>query len=285
MTRSRPKAPGSVQGLQRWIGEWAADSSESAARIQRRIALIAIAAMLDNARDTTGERLFAVKGGSALEIRYGAAARASRDIDLDYRGVISDVHGVLTELAMSGWSGFEARVLDPQPLAIPWTNISGQRITLKLTYLGKPFTTVPIEVVAVHAIDIDLVAAIRLDAVGLNSPESIPCLSLNYQIAEKLHACTDPLDGLRTNDRVSDLLDLTLIEDLESDLDLAAVGSACTEVFSHRATHPWPPVVTLKSNWTELWDNLVQDSDFYIDDVNDVIARTNRFIERVVQAT
>lgn len=285
MNRPRTKPPGNVQSLQRWITEWAADSSESVARIQRRIALIVVAAMLDSARDTTGQPLFAVKGGSALELRYGPAARASRDIDLAFRGTVSQIHRTLTTAAASGWSGFHGRVLDPQELSIPWAGVAGQRITVKLTYLGKPFTTVPIEVVAAPTIHIELVAPTRLDAVGLDAPGLIPCLNLNHQIAEKLHACTDPLDGLKNNERVSDLLDLTLIEDLALDLNLAMVREACVDVFSDRATHPWPPVVSLKPHWKVLWSNLVQDSDFYIEDITDVIARTNGLITRIAQAT
>ncbi|MFV1963631.1 MAG: nucleotidyl transferase AbiEii/AbiGii toxin family protein [Acidimicrobiia bacterium] len=285
MSRNRPNPAGNVRGLQRWIGEWAAGSSESIARIQHRIALVAIAAMLDNACDAQGEPLFAVKGGSALELRYESAARASRDIDLAYRGVLSDVHTTLTACVESGWSGFHGRVLDPEPLTIPWANVSGQRISVKLTYLGKPFTTVPLEVVATNTVEVELVTSARLDAVGLKTPEAVPCLSLRYQIAEKLHACTDPLDGERINDRVSDLMDLTLIEDLSGDLNLVRVREACVDVFAHRATHPWPPVVTVKPTWPELWTNLVNDSDFYMADVNEVVARGNNLVGRINKAT
>jgi len=240
--------------------------------------------MLDNACDQQGEPLFAVKGGSALELRYESAARASRDIDLAYRGMISDVHQTLTTCVESGWSEFHGRVFDPEPLTIPWANVSGQRISVKLTYLGKPFTTVPLEVVATDTTEVELVTSARLDAVGLKTPESVPCLSLRYQIAEKLHACTDPLDGERINDRVSDLMDLILIEDLSGDLNLVRVRPACVEVFAHRATHPWPPVVAVKATWPELWTNLVDDSDFYIADVNEVVARVNNLIGRINQA-
>jgi len=94
VSKTRPKPAGNVRGLQRWIGEWAADSNESIARIQHRIALVVIAAMLDNASNARGESLFAVKGGSALELRYESAARASRDIDLAAHRHPQDAHSV-----------------------------------------------------------------------------------------------------------------------------------------------------------------------------------------------
>ncbi len=285
MSTVHPNPAGSVQGLQRRIGEWAADSSESVARIQRRIALVAIAAMLDDTRGTQGESLFAVKGGSALELRYESAARASRDIDLAYRGMLADIHKTLATRVESGWSGFHGRVLDPEPLTIPWGNVSGQRITVKLTYLGKPFTTVPLEVVTTHMTEVELVTSIPLDVVGLKTPKSIPCLSLRYQIAEKLHACTDPLGGVQINDRVSDLMDLVLIEDLSPDLSLVSVKQACLDVFSHRATHPWPPVVSAQSTWPRLWANLVDDTGFYIADLGVAITRVNGLIGEIDRAT
>jgi len=285
VSRVRPNPAGSVQGLQRWISEWAADSSVSTARVQRRIALVAIAAMLDDVCDAQGKTLFAVKGGSALELRYESAARASRDIDLAYRGMLTDIHGTVAKCVESGWSGFHGRVLDPEPLTIPWANVSGQRITVKLTYLGKPFTTVPLEVVTTERTEVELVTSMRLDAVGLKMPESIPCLSLRYQIAEKLHACTDPLDGERINDRVSDLMDLVLIEDLSPDLSLVRVRKACVDVFAHRATHPWPPVVAVQSTWPRLWASLVDDTGFAMVNLGDTIVRVNGLIGKIDQAT
>ena len=51
MTTPRDRPARDVRGLQRWINWWADASSETQVRIQRRIALVAIAAMLDGERD------------------------------------------------------------------------------------------------------------------------------------------------------------------------------------------------------------------------------------------
>lgn len=285
MTTPRDHPARDVRGLQRWISWWADASSETQARIQRRIALVAIAAMLDGARDPHGEPMFVVKGGSALELRYESRARATRDIDLEFTGTLDEIHEDLTVRIGAGWSGFGGRVLDPQPLSIPWGSVTGQRLTVQLTYLGRPFANIPLEVITRKSPDVEYVHSLRLDPVGLPSPDPIPCLSLPYQVAEKLHACTDPLDGDRTNDRVSDLMDLILIEDLSADLDLATTKKACVTVFADRSTHPWPPVVSFSPELDRLWAALVADTDFSIERLTDATQRVNVLVAAIDNAT
>ena len=285
MTEHRDRPAGDVRGLQRWISQWASAASETQARIQRRIALVAIAAMLDSARDHHGDPLFVVKGGSALELRYESQARVTRDIDLEYAGPLDEIHRALTVCVDAGWSGFSGRVLDPQPLSIPWGSITGQRLTVPLTYLDRPFANIPLEVVTRKSPDVEYVHSLRLDPVGLPSPDPIPCLSLPYQVAEKLHACTDPLDGERTNDRVSDLMDLILIENLSPDLELSTTKRACIIVFAERSTHPWPPVAPYSRRLDLLWSALVADTGFSIDTHTEATERVNALIAAIDDAT
>ncbi len=284
MTTPRDRPARDVRGLQRWISRWSDASSETQARIQRRIALVAVAAMLDSARDPGGEPLFVVKGGSALELRYESQARATRDIDLEFTGTLDEIHDAVAACVDTGWSGFSGRVLDPQPLSIPWGSVAGQRLTVRLTYLGRPFASIPLEVVTKRSSEVEYVHSLRLDSVGLPSPGPIPCLSLPYQVAEKLHACTDPLDGERANDRVSDLMDLILIEELSPELDLSNTKRACVAVFTDRSTHPWPPVVSSSPQLGQLWSALVADTGFSISSLTDAAERVNSLIAAIDRA-
>ena len=54
-------------------------------------------------------------------------------------------------------------------------------------------------------------------------------MSLRYQIAQKVHACTERFAD-RENDRVHDLIDLQLMEELIEQHD--RVKQACVEVFA-----------------------------------------------------
>ncbi len=281
MTKHRDRPAGNVRGLQRWISEWAAATSETEARVQRRIALVAIAAVLGHRQDDQTEPLFVIKGGSALELRYGSKARASRDIDVEFRGLVDDIYRAVAELIDAGWSGFGGRVLDPQPLNIPWAHVTGLRMDVRMTYLDRPFANVPLEIVTRPTPRVEYVPSLRLDPVGLRGPDQIACLSLPYQVAEKLHACTDPLDGLRTNDRVSDLMDLILIEDLSPDLGLSRTRRASVEVFIERATHPWPPVASSTPETEQLWNRLVDDTGFHVKTLSDAVRRVNDLISAI----
>ena len=240
--------------------------------------------MLDAARDRHGEPLFVVKGGSALELRYESQARATRDIDLEFAGTLDEIHRTLAACIDAGWSGFSGRVLDPQPLSIPWGSVTGQRLTVRLTYLDRPFANIPLEIVTRTSPEVEYVHSLRLDPVGLPSPDPIPCLSLPYQVAEKLHACTDPLDGERANDRISDLMDLILIEDLSPGLNLVAAKKACVAVFAERSTHPWPPVVSPSRRLDQLWSALVADTGFSIDSLSEAAERVNSLIAAIDDA-
>lgn len=174
-------------------------------------------------------------------------------------------------------------MLDPQDLSIPWSNIAGQRLTVKLRYGTRPFCTLELEVVAAsRAPEFDYVPALSLENIGIETPDAIPCLGLGQQIAEKLHACSDPLDDNRVNDRVNDIMDLIIIEDLAgSDLDLPATRSHCLRIFDERSTHPWPPVLTVLPGWKNLWTRMSEDNSFYIDDITTAVARANQLIERI----
>lgn len=123
--------------------------------------------------------------------------------------------------------------------------------------------------------------SLRLDRVGLQGPDQIACLSLPYQIAEKLHASTDPLDGLRANDRVSDMMDLILIEDLSPEVDLGRTRQAAIEIFNERATHAWPPVSSSSTEAEQLWNRLIDDTGFYVGTIADATRRVNEMITAI----
>ncbi len=122
---------------------------------------------------------------------------------------------------------------------------------------------------------------VSLDPVGLPAPPTVPCLSVRYQIAQKLHACTDPLDGQRANDRAHDLADLILLEELLEDGEMADVRSACLDVFTIRDRQPWPPALVAPPHWPVLWDAIVEEDRFPVTDLADAVQRVRTLISRI----
>lgn len=282
MSPAKSRPPANSRALEAWIHAWVEETGDAHGVIRRRIGMLALAGMVEHLADREGPALV-FKGGSSLELRYASRARASRDVDLVATRSLSDLADVLDKALRAGWRGFTGRMREPEDLAIPWADIAGHRIDVKLSFGGRPFSTLVLEVTTTNTTpEIEYVPALSLANIGIDQPNAIPCLSLAQQVAEKIHACTDPLDGVRLNDRVNDVMDLIIIEDLAgSDLDLAVTRVRCATTFTERATHPWPPRIAVQPGWPDRWTRMVEDNSFYISDVDVAVERANELIRRI----
>lgn len=77
-----------------------------------------------------------------------------------------------------------------------------------------------------------------LTALGPPRPDPVPCITIRWQLAQKVHACTDPLDGMTPNDRARDLPEILILAALVTDDHLPSVSLACRAVFA--GTSPAP---------------------------------------------
>jgi hypothetical protein len=119
-----------------------------------------------------------------------------------------------------------------------------------------------------------------LSVFGLDPQADIPCLPVRYQIAQKLHACTEPTTH-RENDRFRDLIDLVLLAELVEDDAWPAVRAACLEVFALRARHPWPPRVAVLPGWPDPYAIMAGQTRFPIEDVYEAAAEVAALVERI----
>jgi hypothetical protein len=227
-----------------------------------------------------------VKGGSALEMRRGIPnSRTSKDFDTVARLDIEDVHERLAEAGETGWEGFTAIFTAPEEIDVPGMPVRPRRFTAKLNYRGKPFASVPIEVSTVEAGNADQFDILTSDALGLiggPAPVSVPCMTIPWQIAQKLHAVTAVLGG-KVNDRAHDLVDLQLLEGLLPHTDLSATRTACVAVFEARAQHSWPPTVSALPHWPAIYSGALEGLDHLqlaatADEAADVV---QRFVARI----
>jgi hypothetical protein len=101
---------------------------------------------------------------------------------------------------------------------------------------------------------------------------------LRFQIAQKIHACTERFPD-RENERVHDLIDLQLMEELIE--DHSRVKSACIEIFGLRGTHPWPPAITVEPAWPDIYRELAAELDFPISDVTAAVSHVQALIDRI----
>lgn len=265
-THKAVRPPGDVGHLSRLLQQWADKAPEetgTVGRLRRLVGVTVVARMLDGLQDDVGVERIGFKGGSALELQFGFRARASKDLDAAYRGELDEGLQLIRERLATGWNGFTAAVDDPEEVTRAGITPPPLRTKSKLRYRGRPFVTIPFEMAVAEGRSMSeperLPSAVQLEPVQLEGPEMISFLPIRYQIAQKLHACTEDV-GEPPNQRVRDLHDLLLIEELAVDAgDYPAVREACIEIFEGRHRHAWPPTITVWPGWDQLWSNLVSD--------------------------
>lgn len=149
--------------------------------------------------------------------------------------------------------------------------------------MGKPWCTVPLEVGHNEIGDADVAEWVELvDAaelfgkVGLPAPGRVPIMSLNHQIAQKIHAVSS------VGDRARDLVDLQLIFG-RTEVDLPTLRMTCERLFAYRKAQEWPPKVIEQPGWAELY--AVQAEGLpVVRSVGEAIDWVNSLIDRIRQA-
>lgn len=199
----------------------------------------------------------AVKGGTMLKLRFGdSVTRQTPDLDTAFAGNLEQFIADLETALLTGWNGFTGRLVvgdKRAPESVPFQYVM-QPIAVKLQYLGKSWWTVDLEVGHDEfgaTMDQPLEHVLAQDIedlfveLGLPTPAGIPVLPLHHQIAQKLHACSEP-----GGERAHDLVDLQLMAD-EADDQL--VVDAARWLFRFRKQHSWPPTFEVGTRWSELY--------------------------------
>lgn len=287
MSLPKTKRPRDVKVLDRWIRDLAENSDEAANRTRRGLSYVVVAAVLAQLREDDGTPLFVLKGGVAMQLRFGPRARLSKDYDAAFRRRIAELETVLADAPSHPVGGFLLRAVGkPEPIG----PTGAFRQTLKLTYAGKPWATVPLEVSepegASAALDtLDHLRPIPDPTVfGLDEFGTIEVMPVSYQMAQKIHACTEVRED-KENERFTDLLDLQLLAELIAADGWSTVRDACVEVFSLRQKHSWPPGVTIFQGRPEGYERTALENGFPVTSIESAVAAVESIIERPNGAT
>lgn len=245
-----PKPPPSVGVLQSRITQEATRRTTSPLRVQVVVGTTVLAQMLPAG---------AIKGGTAMKFRFGGETRFTTDLDVARALEAATFRRELEDSLRMGWGDFTGTVAEsrskPNPPGVPADYVM-KPFDIKLSYRGKSFMTVPLEVGHDEIGDTrDTVLALAPDlpllfeALGLQTPSPVPVLAVHHQVVQKLHACTAPL-----NDRAHDLVDLQLLAENDADpLDLPLTRSTAERLFISRRAHTWPPTVAPQTTWEPLY--------------------------------
>jgi hypothetical protein len=238
---------------------------------------MALIGALDRVRSGDGP-LFLVKGGVSIELRLGLRARATKDVDLVFRGNADEMVDALEVAFEQPYAGFAIR----RKGAVEYIRDTGsRRLEIQLSFAGRDWQTLQLEVAKPEADEIELVPVeVGIAQFGLDGPERVACLSLRFQVAQKLHAVTEqPPD--RTNLRFWDLIDLMLLEAL-LEHDLTPVRDAAISIFTERGTHAWPPELIVPDAWREPYAASAAEVEAGLPrDVDEAAARVRRLIAAI----
>lgn len=248
MTADR-KQPHSARVLEKWVDARARERGLAPKRVRDWISYMVLAGRLEQANSEVDGARFTIKGAVALEMRFPASGRATKDIDViaeaeDERGLAD----VLEQALAEDYQNFSFRIKDDPPV-MPNDSL---RFQVALEYKSRSWSTVQVDISPGEGdtTEVELVEPLALEPFGLDSPPALPCLSLRYHMAQKIHGMTQPPKGdEEANERFRDLADLLLTQELAP--DLASVREACVEVFALRGTHTWPPAVDPPEVWEE----------------------------------
>lgn len=269
--------PRSVRILNQWVDSYGRQLGQPPARVRNWLSHVVLGGALETAGFEGAERKFTIKGGVALEMRLRHLARATKDLDLILNSASGNLIEELEGALSRPYQGFTFR-RKGQPEIMP---NGAARVEVALQYLGKSWGTVQVDV-ARHEGDgaeVEMVEAISLAPFGIAGPEALPCLSLPYHIAQKIHGMTLPPQEGRRNDRFRDLVDLLLLREWVSDFD--AVQRACHVVFESRGTHPWPPFFDPPERWADQFKRMASDMALPVTDLYDAAIEIRRFITQI----
>lgn len=205
-----------------------------------------------------------LKGGYAMELRI-RGARTTRDIDLCMkkgRGGPPSPEALLSffqEKALLDLGDFVVFDVAPPDRELANAPYGGFRFPVRADMAGREFTGFSIDVAIgdVWLDDRDLLKGRDWLGFAGISAEDLPVVTIEQQLAEKLHSYTLPRQ--RPNSRVKDLVDIVLLLD-HFKVDRKRMGEALALTFRLRKTHPAPDSLSRPpEEWERRFASLAQE--------------------------
>lgn len=227
--------------------------------------------------------------------RLGATSRPTKDVDGILRGDMGLFLPSLDAVFARNWSPLEFSRTEAKPIHVPHLLALPRRFDIKIALRGRVWRSVRVEVSPDEGdatAEQELVNLPSLDAVGLHAPATLACLALRYQIAQKVHASTDPHDPPdQLNDRARDIVDLLSLHEFagaSGSPSEAEIAEACREVFAARAGHAtaagaeprtWPPRFIAHPHWSRDFATAAKTAGLEGVSLVDAVAELNLWLE------
>lgn len=265
--KPKTKQPISTRVLNTWIAQAEGQLGDEAkgGRIGWLIASSVAIAAVQRAVDERGGQLFLLKGGTLLQHRLNATARTTKDVDGLIRGEMDAFFEVLESVLDEPWGPLTLRRGEVEVIDVPTKIIKPRRFDIILDMRGMTWRRIQFEVSPDEAgigDEREAIEPVPLAGFGLPNPDVLVGITMRFQIAQKLHAVTDPHEPPDLiNDRARDVVDLLLLRDLIATtgspalVEVREAGIALFEARAAEATElgrpprAWPPTIAAYGHW------------------------------------
>jgi hypothetical protein len=295
----KAKTPASARVLNAWITQAQDRLGTAGPRLGWLVAATVVSAALQRAVDEHGSPLFLLKGGTMLQYRLPGMSRTTQDIDGLVRGDIADFLTELDKTLAEPWGPLTLVRGEVETIEVPNRIVKPRRFDITVGLNGVTWRRVQIEVSPdegyAGAVP-ENIPAPSLAGFGLPSPDHLTSLSMAYQIAQKVHACTDPHDPpASVNDRARDVVDLLLLRNLIDATQhptLSEVRAAIEDIFTIRATEArtvgaaprtWPTRSIAHRHWGPSFARATESAGLTIA-LADAVDRLNAWLELIEHA-
>lgn len=293
----RGKEPTSKRNLDAWISRAVSmlpDAPLAERRLSWLVASSVVVAALQQALHTDGLPRFLLNGGAYLEVRLGLKSRATADVDTLFRGSFDDFLEVLDSV-LTTWGTLTLQRTEIEVIEGARRVVKPRRFRIQLLLGGAVWRAIDIEVAPDEggAGDrVETVPATPLHHFGLPSAVELAGIAMDYQVAQKLHACSDPHQPPEfVNDRARDIVDLVLIRDAfyGDAYDLPELRRACEALFEARQNDTlalggeprgWPPPVVAYEDWQSDFAKACDEAGVTLD-LDTAVAEVNEWIATI----
>ncbi|MDR0435460.1 MAG: nucleotidyl transferase AbiEii/AbiGii toxin family protein [Propionibacteriaceae bacterium] len=267
-------------------------------RIGWMVASTVVIAALQRAQADDQQPLFLVKGGLYLELQLGVKARTTKDVDTLFRGTAKEFEDAVDQVLVEPWGPFTLQRTRLERVVKAPRLIKPYRFDVTLVVRGKTWRRVQVEVSfpegGICSQTVPLPAP-PVSYFGLDTPDQIVAIAMDYQVAQKMHAASDPdIPPDIINDRVRDIVDLVLIKRhfYRDDPIPASLRTACLDVFNARAEEAvavdkpprgWPPLFASNSAWEKAYPKLAAEVGLTLA-LEEAIAFVQEWVAQIDQA-
>lgn len=196
------------------------------------------------------------------------------------------------------WGPLTLRRGEVEIIDIPTKIIKPRRFDVILDIRGVTWRRIQFEVSAGEAgigTDHETIEAPPLTGFGLPDPDALVGIAMRFQIAQKLHAVSDPHQPPEAiNDRARDVVDLLLLRDLAATTcspTLGEIRDAGVAVFKARADEAhvlgrpersWPPAVVAHGHWDNDFARAAASGGIELS-LADAVAEVNAWISKLAR--